>query len=96
MKEGAIFPLTALKNRAQRRQFTKDANKIAGRLEEVNTGFIWHLFNVEGKTYKEIYIYFLDLWNKTIDELISTKKFTNVAIDRLFFERNYKPQLFIK
>ena len=95
--DGAIIPLTELTNRAQKRRFIKESEKIAGRLEEVNTSFIWHLFNAaESMTYKEIYTHYLDLWTKTVNELVNSKQFTHVAIDCLFFEREYKPEFFIK
>jgi hypothetical protein len=95
--DGAIIPLTQLTNRQQKRRFKKEAEKIAGKLEEVNTTFIWHLFNAaDSMTYKEIYIYYLDQWKKTVESLVNSKQFTHVAIDLLFFEREYKPQLYIK
>jgi len=94
--DGAIIPLTPLNNRAQKRKFVKEATKIAGKLEEINQSFIYHLFNSEGFTYREIYIYFLDQWNAAVNLLVKTKKFSSVAIDVLFFEREYKPQLYFK
>ena len=95
--DGAIIPLTDLTNRAQKRRFVRESEKIAGKLEEVNTTFIWHLFNVaDSMTYKEIYIYYLNQWTATVDALVNSKQFTHVAIDILFFEREYKPKFYIK
>ena len=93
--DGAIIPLTTLTNRAQKRQFIREAIKIAGELEEVNTVFIWYLFNADKtKSYKEIYLSFLDKWQATVKSLVENKKFSHCAIDVLFFERNYKPNLY--
>ena len=95
--DGAIIPLTDLTNRAQKRRFVRESEKIAGKLEEVNTTFIWHLFNAENSmTYKEIYVYYLNQWTATVDALVNSKQFTHVAIDILFFEREYKPKFYIK
>ena len=95
--DGAIIPISYLNNRSEKRKFTKDALKVVGKLEEVNTSFLWHLFNMEdSKTYKEIYLHFLSEWNRVIDQIIKSKKITQIGIDRLFFEREYKPQLYIK
>jgi len=95
--DGAIIPLTTLTNRAQKRQFVREATKIAGELEEVNTAFIWYLFHAEkAKTYNEIYLSFLDKWQATVKSLAENKKFNHCAIDVLFFERNYKPELYFK
>jgi len=93
--DGAIIPLTTLTNRAQKRQFIREAIKIAGELEDVNTAFIWYLFNADKtKSYKEIYLSFLDKWQATVKSLVENKKFSHCAIDVLFFERNYKPNLY--
>jgi|TARA_R110000782_G_scaffold10513_3_gene32775 hypothetical protein len=94
--DGAIIPISNLNNRSQKRKFTKEAIKIAGKLEEVNTAFLWHLFNTEGKSYREMYLHYLKEWNDTVDALVIGKKINNLAIDRLFFERQYKPQFYIK
>ena len=95
--DGAIIPLTTLTNRAQKRQFVREATKIAGELEVVNTTFIWYLFNAEKeRTYNEIYLYFLDKWTETVKHLVANKKFSHCAIDVLFFERNYKTNLHFK
>ena len=94
--DGAIVPITNLNNRSEKRKFTRDANKVAGKLEEVNTAFLWHLFNTEGMTYKQMYLHYLKEWNDAVDALVRGKKITNIGIDRLFFEREYKPQLYIK
>jgi hypothetical protein len=95
--EGAIVPLTELTNRAQKRRFIREATKIAGVLEEINTSFIWYVFNApKGTTYQEIYTNYLNEWQDAVASLAANKKFTHCAIDVLFFERNYKPQIYIK
>ena len=95
--EGAIIPITSLNNRSQKRKFIREATKIAGVLEEINTSFIWYIFNApKGTTYKEIYLHYLIEWQKAVKNLVQNKQFTNCAIDVLFFEREYKPQIYIK
>jgi len=93
----AILPLTNLVNRRQKRKFKSEALNVALHLERVNTGFIWHIFNgPKDQSYKEIYIYYLDEWNKTVKTIVKNKRLEHAAIDILFFEREYKPELFIK
>ena len=94
--DGAIIPISNLVNRSEKRKFLKDATKVAGKLEEINTSFLWHLFNSEGITYKKMYLHHLRQWNDAIDAIIKNKKINNIGIDRLFFEREYKPQILIK
>lgn len=92
--EGAIVPLTGLVNRQQKRRFKKEALKVAGELENVNTRFIWELWNApEHLTYKQLYNHYLTEWQNTINRLASTKEFTTIGIDVLYFEREYKPQI---
>jgi len=93
----AIFPVNNLINRSEKRKYKIQALKVAPVLEEINTGFIWHIFNADPSMhYNEIYKHYAREWNDTVDRLAATKIFPCVAIDRLFFERNYKPELFIK
>ena len=95
--EGAIFPITQLTNRSQKRAFTREAMKAAEALEEVNTAFTYSLFNADPKvTYGGLYHNFLQKWLDTVDKLISTGEYKNILIDRNFFENEYKPQLYIK
>lgn len=91
--DGAIVPTTPLNNRAQKRKFVREAKKIAGVLEEINTSFIWYVFNAPRWTsYQAIYTHFLDQWQLAVEDLAKNKKFTTCAIDVLFFEREYKPR----
>lgn len=97
MEDGAIFPVTNLVNRSQRRRFEQQAIKAAEALEEVNTAFIYSVFNADSKvTYGGLYQNFLAKWETTVDRLVATGEYRNVLIDRAFFENSYKPQLFIK
>lgn len=95
--DGAIFPVNDLVNRAQKRAFEKEAIKAAKLLEEVNTAFIYSLFNDHPKvTYNGLYQNFLDKWLRRVDYLVETGQYRNILIDKSFFENCYKPQLFIK
>lgn len=91
----AIIPLIPLNNRHAKRQFERDAIKIAIPLEEVNTAFTYHLFSDDNPsaTYNGLYQFYQDLWYKTIDQIVKTYKFKYAGIDRLWFERHYKPML---
>ena len=95
--DGAIFPVFDLVNRSQRRRFEQEAIKAAEALEEVNTAFLFSLFNADPKvTYGGLYQNFLAKWENTVDRLVATGEYRNVMIDRAFFENAYKPQLYIK
>lgn len=95
--DGAIFPANQLVNRSQKRRFTKEAMKAAEALEEVNTAFIYSLFNADPKvTYGGIYQNFLKKWVDTVDRLIATGEYKSILIDRNFFENEYKPNLILR
>ncbi len=90
--DSAIIPLIPLTNRSLKRQFERDAKKVVLPLEEVNTAFLYYLFDDECHlTYKSLYNQYLVLWENTIDEIVKTYQFKSVGIDRLWFARNYKP-----
>lgn len=90
--DSAIVPLINLNNRQLKRQFQRDAMRIALPLEEVNTTFLYLLFDDECKaSYNGLYNTYLELWLQTIDELVSTRKFPTIGIDKLWFERQYSP-----
>lgn len=90
----AIIPTYAADNRHNRRQFLREASRIANLLEEVNTSFIWHVFNADPDVrYNEIYSYYLNQWIERVDYVLKTVKPKCCAIDPRYFERNYKPQI---
>jgi hypothetical protein len=90
--DSAIVSLIPLKNRQLKRQFERDAMRVIMPLEEVNTEFIYQLFNDECKaSYNGLYQRYHELWLSTIEELVKTKKFPSVGIDKLWFERQYAP-----
>lgn len=90
--DSAIIPLVSLNNRQSKRQFERDAIRVVMPLEEVNTEFLYLLFSDDCKaSYNGLYQKYLDLWRKTIDELVKTRKFPSVGIDKLWFERQYSP-----
>jgi hypothetical protein len=92
ISDSAILPLIPLNNRHSKRMFERDAIRVILPLEEVNTEFIFQLFNDECKaTYNGLYNHYLELWLQTIEELIKTRKFPSVGIDKLWFERQYSP-----
>ena len=88
----AIVPITDLTNRSQRRKFEKEALSIIEDLEKVNTEFLYHLFDDNDKSsYKELYSKFNGRWHKTITDILKSRKINNLAIDKLWFNNNYKP-----
>lgn len=90
--DSAIIPLTTLSNRSQKRQFEREALRVMMPLEEVNSEFLYMLFDEEcTATYNGLYQTYQRLWLSVIDELVRTRKFTIVAIDKYWFERNYSP-----
>ena len=90
--DSAIIPLVNLSNRQIKRQFERDAIRVVLPLEEVNTEFLYNLFNDDCKaSYSGLYNTYLDLWLRTIDELVKTRKFPTIGIDKLWFERQYSP-----
>jgi hypothetical protein len=91
--EGAIIPTTDLTNRTLKRRFVNEAKKIALPLEQINTAFIWELFNApDHLSYADIYAVYSQKWTDQVKELSQRKEFTLAAIDILFFSREYKPR----
>lgn len=93
--DSAIIPIVPLNNRHAKRKFERDAKRIMMPLEEVNTGFTYHLFSDDNPnvSYNGLYQQYLTLWYQTIDEVVKLYKFKYAGIDRLWFERQYKPKV---
>lgn len=90
--DSAIVPLYPLSNRTYKRQFERDAVRVMMPLEQVNTEFLYLLFDEECKaSYNGLFQTYHKMWLDTIDELVRTRKFPSVAIDKLWFERQYSP-----
>jgi hypothetical protein len=91
--DAAIVPLVPLVNRRYKRQFEKDAIRVIMPLEEVNTTFLYHLFDESNKaTYAGLYNYYHDLWMRTVEELVKSRNFPTIGIDKLWFARQYSPE----
>lgn len=90
--DSAIVPLIPLTNRQLKRQFQRDALRVVMPLEEVNSEFLYLLFDEDCKrSYKSLYNTYHDLWMRAVDEVVSTKNFPSVGIDKLWFSRQYSP-----
>ncbi len=90
----AIVPLTDISKRKEKRQFIKDAKKVALDLEVINQSFIWDIFNAPSeRSYSDIYKEYSKKWQDTVKRLTTKKKIYNCGIDVLFFSREYSPKL---
>lgn len=88
----AIVPLKENMNRAERRQFVREASNIVEDLEAVNASFLFELFDEDNQaSYDSIYLKYLMKWKDTIAILIKSHKFEICAIDRMWFSNNYQP-----
>lgn len=90
----AILLTQPIINSSRKRKFEQEAISISNYLEEVNTSFLWHLFNDEtGKSYSEIYEYHLKWWRNAVQCCYKWFKPRMCVINESFFEANYKPAI---
>jgi len=88
----AIFLTQPLNNSTRRKKFENEAISISNKLEEVNTSFLWHLFNSDSDmSYEAIYEHHLKWWRKMVQACYKWFKPQTCAINEYFFEDNYKP-----
>lgn len=91
---GAIISPEPLTNRSEKRKFEQQALKIAPKLQAVVDDFVQMVFlSPKRYTYKEIYEYHLNRWNKTLDQIMQTNELNRVAVNRNFFAQEYSPQI---
>ena len=89
----AIESLIPLTNRQKKRKFQQQAMKFAPELQTIIDRFIFALWTYPDHIkYKEIYSYFLELWDKTIESFKFSEAHT-IAINSLFFKENYQPKI---
>jgi hypothetical protein len=92
--ETAIIATQPLINRSTKREFYRQANKLAGPLQKVIDDFILALsFYPKRYSYQQIYEFYLNLWNEEVEHAMQQKHLTMVGIDRQFFAREYRPQI---
>jgi len=90
----AIIVTQPLINSSRRKKFQNEAISISNKLEEVNTSFLWHLFNAGPEmSYEEIYNHHLSWWKKTVQACYKWFKPQTCVINELFFELNYKSEI---
>lgn len=89
----AINSLIPLTNRQKKRKFQQQAMKFAPELQTIIDRFIYALWTYPAHIkYKEIYNFFLELWDKTIESFKFSEAHT-IAINSLFFKENYQPKI---
>jgi hypothetical protein len=89
----AIQPLNTLANRFQKRRYEQEALRIVKPLEEINTSFLYELFDEDNRaTYKALYEKWLELWLDTVADICKTRNIKYVGIDIQWFSRNYRPR----
>jgi len=88
----AIQPLTPMVNRWMKRKYEQEAKRVVFPLEEVNTSFIYELFDEDNKaSYKALYEKYLERWLDTVAEICANRNIKYIGIDRQWFSRNYRP-----
>ena len=91
--DDAIQPLTGMVNRQQKRQYEQEALRVVNHLEEINTTFLYELFDESNKaSYKALYEKHLQSWLDKVAEICKKSKIKHVGIDLQWFSRNYQPR----
>ena len=89
----AIISIIPLSNRHQKRKFNQQAMKFAPALQTVIDKFIFALWTYPDHIkYDQIYYYFLDLWDKTVDSFKNSEA-DAISINSSFFKDNYQPKI---
>lgn len=92
--DSAIIPKGELINRSQKRLFQKEAFSVVEPLEEVNTAFLYYLFDdQEKRSYEELFRFYADLWVETIDSIAKSRRLNTILLDRTWFYNNYAPAI---
>jgi hypothetical protein len=92
-EDSAIQPMTQLRNRMEWRRYEKEAIRVVGHLEEINTTFLYELFSEKyTQTYSEIYQTYSIKWIERVKEICKSQNIRYLGIDLHWFERNYKPR----
>ena len=91
--DDAIQPLTGLSNRWQRRRYEQEALKVVNILEEVNTSFLYEIFNEDTlSSYTDIFQRWQEEWDQRVQQICRDKRIRHIGIDSNWFRRNYKPR----
>ena len=92
--ENAILPVKVLVNRSEKRLFEREALSVVELLEEVNTAFLYYLFDdIEKRSYEELFRFYADLWINTIDLIAKSRRLKIIVLDRTWFYNNYAPEI---
>jgi hypothetical protein len=91
--DDAIQPLSGLGNRWQKRRYEQEALKVVNILEEVNTSFLYEIFdeNTLG-SYAELFQKWQEEWDQRVHQICKSKQIRHIGIDIQWFNRNYKPR----
>lgn len=91
--DSAIQPLTDLTNRKQKNKFQKEALRVVNHLEEINTSFLYELFNEDTvKSYGDLFQTYNQQWAAKVQEICTKTNIRHIGIDSKWFERNYQPR----
>tara|TARA_R110000772_G_scaffold239170_1_gene351194 strand:+ start:193 stop:498 length:306 start_codon:yes stop_codon:yes gene_type:complete len=92
-EDSAIQPMNQLMNRWQWRRYEKEAIRVVGPLEEINSTFLYELFSEKfNQSYSELYEEYSIKWIDRVKAICKSQKVRHIGIDLHWFERNYKPR----